>query len=152
MIPAGDQLGHTTPGLFGPCDSLTFPPGVARGETSSSTLPVIDPDLAIASIATSVAVQRRLGSSGDELNELLRKPWTMESGLARSIEIPAASVALLRSASKRSLVVSPIKGSDGSRESHEALIAANGVDVEGLRDALGECPSRYSESWKRDDC
>jgi hypothetical protein len=134
MIPQG-SMPKAAFGLFAPSEMLTFPPLSARGEGSTASRPIAHPELIVTQISESTAMQNRLRLDRNEL----AVPWTLESALANSIELPIAN--LLRSTSKRSLNMSPMKGSNYSVDSHDGP-GTWGVDVEGLREALGEHFSR----------
>lgn len=134
MIPQG-SMPKAAFGLFAPSEMLTFPPLSARGEGSTASRPIAHPELIVTQISESTAMQDRLRLDRNELSDHLAVPWTVESALANSIELPIAN--LLRSTSKRSLNMSPMKGSNYSVDSHDGP-GTWGVDVEGLREALGE--------------
>jgi hypothetical protein len=137
MIPQG-SMPKASFGLFAPSEMLTFPPLSARGEGSTASQPIAHPELIVSQISESSMMQHRLSLDRNELSDRLAVPWTVESALAHSIELPITN--LLRSTSKRSLNMSPMKGSSYSVDSHDGP-GTWGVDVEGLREALGEQPN-----------
>ena len=138
MIPQG-TMPKASFGLFAPSEMMAFPTLSARGEGSTASRPIAHPELIVSQISESAAVQNRLSLDRSELADSLTVPWTVESALANSIELPVAN--LLRSTSKRSLNLSPMKGSNYSVESHDGPNGW-GVDVEGLRGALGKQATR----------
>lgn len=134
MIPHG-SMPKASFGLFAPSEMMSFPTLSARGEGSTASRPIAHPELIVSQFSESPAVQHRLSLDQNEISDGLSAPWTVESALANSIELP--NVNLLRSTSKRSLNMSPMKGSNYSVESHD-VTGGWGVDVEGLREALGK--------------
>jgi len=139
MVPQG-TLAEAESGLSPASQAISFPP---LSDPSVSSQPVAHPELIVTQIAESALVQGQLNMPPGDLMNTVGRPWTVEAALENSIEINTAI--LLRSASKRSLNMSPMKGSTHSVDSHDGQ-ASSGVDVEGLRGALGQwtCGQRRS--------
>jgi hypothetical protein len=135
MLPQG-PVQQASLGLFAPAEMIGFASLSMRGETSTASRPIVHPELVVSQLAESLEVQQDLGLPRNDVMDYLSRPWSLESALANSIDLPLGG--LLRSASKRSLVLSPLKDSNFSLNSRDGQYE-NGVDVEGLREALGKC-------------
>jgi hypothetical protein len=131
MVPQG-PLPSATYDLAAPSEMRSFP---ALFQASAASQPMYHPERIILQIAESPTIQQQLSMPTSDIKDILGKPWTVENALANSIELPAAN--LIRSTSKRSLTLSPMKGSSHSVDRHDGPTTW-GVDVEGLREALGK--------------
>ncbi|WVF72663.1 hypothetical protein IAT40_007481 [Kwoniella sp. CBS 6097] len=129
-----------SPALQLPETAISFVPHTVEGESSSTSKPLLDPEILVSSLANSEGVPNAAGRDAGVLVKRWSVRWTVENAIKDSVErFSSAHVKPADHDPTNEIASALMSMNNGSLQSFGARpgSGARGIDVEDLREALG---------------